>query len=596
MSFIVQSILERKRLCALVVVLSLFAGLFEGTSYAFMLAGLAALTSPEAIAPTIDKVGAHVPMVKDLAAGLSGRQLFMLLIGLAAGAQLVRASMTYIGLASASTMAAQVSRKIRMQVQERVLKLSFSISSSFKAGDLVDRATRPAWVAVNWVLLANQVLVAVIVGLTYVALLMTISVKMTLLAVCLFGPVLALQRGLVHRIRTTADKMNVHLSDFTVRLVENLSALRVIHTFGMSEESLAKVKSGLDRLYRGERRQLMLTTAVHPLSETTMILALSGFLVLTVGLGTVIGTDIYMPELLTIITLLYRLSSRVQVANNALASMSSYVGQIRILDELFEEKARPLVRQGGVEVKALDRGVAFSKVRLRYDGAESDAVSGLDFELPKGKMVALVGASGAGKSTVADLLLGLFDPSEGAVLVDGRDLRQVSLRSWRRLVGTVSQDTMIFHDTVASNIAFGNPAATKEEIERAARVAHAHEFIMGLPDGYETILGDRGYRLSGGQRQRLALARAIVRQPQLLILDEATSALDSESERLIKTALEEFQKHRTVLVIAHRLSTIVNADLIVVMERGRVMEQGTHEELIARGGKYAEYWKLQAIV
>jgi ATP-binding cassette subfamily B protein/subfamily B ATP-binding cassette protein MsbA len=209
-------------------------------------------------------------------------------------------------------------------------------------------------------------------------------------------------------------------------------------------------------------------------------------------------------------------------------------------------------------------------------------------------MLALVGPSGAGKSSIADLLVGLYAPTEGRILIDGVPMDQLDLTSWQRQLGVVSQDTFLFNATLAENIAFGTPRATRARIEAAAEAAQAAGFIEALPQGYDTLVGERGYRLSGGQRQRISLARAILREPELLILDEATSALDSQSERLVQEAIERFERNHTVLVIAHRLSTIVRADQILVLDRGRIKERGPHEALLAEEGLYAELWRQQA--
>jgi subfamily B ATP-binding cassette protein MsbA len=285
-------------------------------------------------------------------------------------------------------------------------------------------------------------------------------------------------------------------------------------------------------------------------------------------------------------TPLKRLSGTNNVIQQAMAAAE------RVFDLLDMPNEHEMDR-GRAELSTIRRSLEFRGVRFQYQGTDVPALDDVNLTVRAGEIVALVGSSGSGKTTLVSLVARFYDPSDGLVLVDGRDVRDCTLRSLRSQIGIVSQDTVLFDDTVKNNIAYGRSAVTDAEIEQAARAAYAHDFIQRLPNGYASMIGEDGVKLSGGERQRLAIARAILRDPPILILDEATSSLDSESERIVQLAIANVMKNRTTLVIAHRLSTIQNADRIVVMDRGRIVESGTHEELLSRGGVYRRLHAIQ---
>ena len=303
------------------------------------------------------------------------------------------------------------------------------------------------------------------------------------------------------------------------------------------------------------------------------------------------GSSLYPPDFIAFIALFSQLLNPIKLIANALARIQKGMAAYERIAELLDQEPAIQEVENPLRVSSFEDQIHFDKVYFKYD--VEDVIHGISFEVKKGQMIAIVGPSGAGKSTLADLIPRFYDPYQGHIFLDGQDLRQLSLKDLRGLIGHVSQEGILFHDTVLRNIAYGIDSPNLSEVVEAAKVANAHEFILQLPEQYQTVIGERGTKLSGGQRQRLAIARAILRNPSILILDEATSSLDTKSERLVQEALEKLMQNRTSLVIAHRLSTILKADKILVLDQGKIVEQGTHSELLLKEGLYKRLYDLQ---
>ena len=389
------------------------------------------------------------------------------------------------------------------------------------------------------------------------------------------------------RIRKWSKKALQRFSVVGSRIHEILTCIKVVKAYNTEALEEEKYEEANNQTLKATLRSLRWGLLVGPAVETVGIFLICGFVVWCFFTGVKLSMIIPMLAPLLLIYRPLKQLSKLQVqVEQGRAALTRIWSIMDVEMELPEDPA-------AVEKASFDDKVVFDDVCFRYDTAEHDAVSHASFEIPRGQVVAVVGGTGSGKSTMSSLLARFYDPLSGAIAMDGVDLRKLRIADLRRLVGSVQQETLLFNDTIEANIRYGSPEATHDQVVAAAKMANAHDFIMSQPEGYARLAGEKGFALSGGVRQRIAIARAILRNPPILILDEATSALDTVTERLVQDAINNLMKDRTVFAIAHRLSTIRNADLILVMQDGRIVERGTHDELYAKDGVYRKLCDMQ---
>ena len=427
---------------------------------------------------------------------------------------------------------------------------------------------------------------------TYLTVLVVLSPWLLIAAAFMAGVLTLVQRELLPRIRKRGFQATAINLAISTRIVEDIQGLRLLHSSGQLDQADQNMRDRMGELEENSIAQGKLGAVVGPITvfmPILMIGLIAGMSLLVFGSR----SSGILPSLATFVVALQRLNGSFGAISGTFTQLNSNAASLKRLDKILDPADKEFRRRDGNPFTGLHHSIALDNLSLRYASNLPEALRSINLKIPVGQTVALVGTSGAGKSSIADLLVGLYQPTSGRILIDDQDLQTIYLPSWQQRLGVVSQDTFLFNASLAFNISFGTPGTTREQIEMAATKAQAHGFISGLPKGYDTLVGERGYRLSGGQRQRISLARAILRDPDLLILDEATSALDSNSERLVQQAIEQFERQHTVLVIAHRLSTIVNADLICVMEAGQIVERGSHHELLAKGERYANLWRQQ---
>lgn len=485
-----------------------------------------------------------------------------------------------------------VVRDLRNEVYGHLQQLSLSWFHSRRSGALTSRLT-------NDIALVRGALAAGFSNLVKSIFLLAVclfwifwtSWKLALLSLLVLPPSLLLIVWLGKKLRRRSTITQERMADLNAILQETLSGIRVVKAFSMEGFEQRKFGRAAQNYFRAFVRQRRLGAMAGPLSEYLGVVATVA--VLWYGGNEILLRRAIEPQQFFIFLFaMLQLMSPLKALSNINATLQEGLAAaeriFRILDTPPTVTSKPDARPAGVVTRAIE----FDNVSFRY-GQGDEVLRDISFEVPSGSMVALVGPSGAGKSTLVDLVARFYDPTAGAIRVDGHDLRDLELGSWRRMLGVVTQEPILFNDTVWSNIAYGVDGAAEASVHLAARAANAERFIGDMPEGYQTRIGDRGVRLSGGERQRLAIARAIFKNPPLLLLDEATSSLDSESELLVQKALEALFQGRTVFVIAHRLSTIQRADRIVVLDQGRIVQTGTHEELAAAPGLYQKLHRLQ---
>ena len=543
--------------------------------------------------PQVEKLAAKFGIrLQDEKGGMGGALLLIVCLVVPAVA-LARLALLYLNHYCLSWAGAHAVADLRQELLEHVQKQNLQFFGRVDVGQLMTRISGdPQQIQVILSTILSEVAMApfeIFVAFGFIVwFAVTNHMLPTLLLIAVGFPLFVLPIQMIgKKVKKWARRSMERGSMIGAKIHEILTCIKLVKSYDTEDFENRRYAATNKYLLKSTMRGLRVGLMVGPTVETIGIILICAFLVWCFATDVKISDVVPMLAPLLIIYKPVKQLSKLQVQIETSMAALSRIYSVLDLEMELPEKDDP------VRKEKFENGITFNDVSFRYDTAESDAVRNASFELPRGKMVAVVGGTGSGKSTLSGLLARFYDPQKGSVTMDGTDMRELKIADLRRLVGAVTQEALLFNDTIEENIRYGSPDATHEEVVAAAKLANAHDFIMSQPDGYDRVVGEKGFALSGGERQRIAIARAILRNPPILILDEATSALDTVTERLVQDALANLMKNRTVFAIAHRLSTIRNADLILVMDHGEIVERGTHDELYAMNGVYRKLCDMQ---
>ena len=563
------------------------AALLEGVSFGMITLALTTFNN--------SKILKSIPVISKLEflSNFSSHSLFIFFSICAVGTQILRGGLFYLAQLQSARLALKIQGDLQKKIFRRILHFSFPCVSQYKTGDLVEYVNTPLQTMTYIMGGMNNIVLSGMTILILTSLLIKLSLPFTLTIISLFAVLGLLQRILIKNIQENSKHRTACSTDLTKAVVQNLYGLRVIHIFNQQINVSKKIDTLIDQLFVVTRKLHLWLYSITPLNEVIGIVLVGACLITGPFFFHHIDKEYFVPYLLSFLTITYRLATRMQACMGSIGDIASIMGTFLRIEKILSTEEEKFVPEQRKQFQGLQQTIEFQHLSFHYQSHLPMVLKQLSFTIKKGSFVGIAGHSGAGKSSLVNLLLRLYNPSSGRITVDSVPLQEYSASSWRNRIGVVSQDAIIFNESIEENIRFGCEEFDYEKLVAIAKTAGVHDFVSHLPEGYQTVVGERGYRLSGGEIQRISLARALFRNPDLLILDEATSNLDSHSEHRIQQSIEKLRHQMTIIAIAHRLSTIVKADQILVLQNGELIEQGSHDNLMSQGGYYASLWHIQ---
>jgi subfamily B ATP-binding cassette protein MsbA len=568
-----------------IVILGTLSPFAEGLGISLFIPLLQSLDSTSAQKNVYDNV--FLTFINQLFSSIHPQQRFIIIPLFIFLAFFVKSSLSYSYQSLSHWLYVNVYHRLRVEIFHQLLKVSQSFFDSHQSGRLINTLEMETSLACDALTYFTYIIIHGCTIAVFLILLILLSWQLTIFVAFSLICISLIVRKLTHQIFTIGKQKTNANSDLYNQIVEGIIGIKVIRAFGQEDYEKDRFENLSQNVRNVNVKFELLSAAVEPISEVLSVAILVCILIVA------FQNQATVPVLLTFILMLSRLQPYIKEFDKNRAKLVGLISPVNNVISFLDTANKSYIHSGKLPFNKLELAIAFEDVTFHYENQNSPAVQGISLCIPKGKTTAFVGASGSGKSTLINLILRFYEVTQGEIYVDGSPLRNFNLSSWRSQIALVSQDVHMFSTTIKENIAYSRLDASDEEVIAAAKQAYAHEFICNLPQGYDTHIGDRGVRLSGGQRQRISIARAILRNPQILILDEATNALDSESERLIQEAINILSQNRTVIVIAHRLSTIEKSDQIIVLDQGKVFEQGNFSDLLKLDGMFAKLYQLQ---
>ncbi len=564
--------------CSILSICNLIQGLLEGSSYFCFLIGISMLLEDHSVVPSAYFHNFHL--------GFYG----WIILGIVA--QVIKATVSFLNALLTSGVMNRIQSAVQIALFQRICFLRYAKACSFRSGELMEVVSYPMTFIASVLSLSYACFSSFAMILAMLGTLLIISWKLTL-AMILGGIILVIIQYSLKNITVILTKDIIESTNTVMsKMVEMLANLKLLHLFNLKFFFLAQCQQASKKISANKSKLFLCNQLPSIVSELLGVIFIA-FCFLSANFLLSESTYAFLPTLVTFAGISYRLFAK---SSGLGASLIGVIQNSVYIDQccfFLDATKNDLESEQGNIIDTFQHAVTFANVSFNYPGTSRDILHSFSLHISKGETIAIVGESGSGKSTILDLLVGLYVPSKGQITIDGQDLQAYNLGSWREKIGVVSQEPAIFNDTLRNNILFANLHASSMDFERAVNQARVHYFAEHLPEKYETILGERGYKLSGGEKQRLALARALIKMPEILILDEATSHLDSLSEKYIQESIQHLMGSVTIIIVAHRLSSVMHADTIYVLKNGQFVESGSHSQLLVREGVYAEMWHTQ---